>query len=177
MLRQYMFSGSIIFLHKITFTSKREMVKLTQKILLEVKLKGIECFFSWAFEQWKRNWFLWYICTLIFCKSMRVLPKAQYLAQETLTILLLSDYYAIIYYLLLSDDYALWLDYDFQHSPSVGRWLSCIIAEIAPRHCGSESCLRVTSASSLLLGYSNLLLDYTSRKLLLGSLCWLGCFG
>lgn len=52
---------------------------------------------------------------------MRVLPKAQYLAQETLTILLLSDYYAIIYYLLLSDDYALWLDYDFQHSPSVGR--------------------------------------------------------
>lgn len=50
-----MFSGSVNSLCRITFISKREMVKLTQKILLEIKLKRSNCFVSWTLEQQRRE--------------------------------------------------------------------------------------------------------------------------
>jgi len=45
-----MFSGSVTSLYRISFIGKGEMVKLTQKILLEIKLKRSNCFVIWMFE-------------------------------------------------------------------------------------------------------------------------------
>lgn len=50
-----MFSGSVNSVCRITFISKGEMVKLTQKVLLEIKLKRSDYFVSWALEQWEEK--------------------------------------------------------------------------------------------------------------------------
>lgn len=69
-----MFSGSVNSVCRITFISKGEMVKLTQKVLLEIKLKRSDYFVSWALEQWEEKKtttkpsFLSDVCVLIFLR-------------------------------------------------------------------------------------------------------------
>lgn len=109
-----MFSGSVNSLCRITFISKGEMVKLTQKILLEIKLKRSDCFVSWTLEQQKtkqnktKPLFLSDVCMLISVRLWQLFleNKSQ----------LRSDDFSTVRFTYQRIKNGLGLDWDFQPS-------------------------------------------------------------